>query len=649
MNVLVEDLVQRLSRNDPSLHRLAVSRLPLWKVTAKETRALVKSLEHNTHVEHLDFWLPQEEQEEEDESEGSDAYDFSAVADNTSDNDLSAPSLPDLDATYLETVFANNRSLQSLQVGCGSMSSPVKSDAWRFFVAGLQQNNSLQKLELDGSCSSGGHGNPAGLDTTACRELANYLATTTHLKELVLASIQTKTSQGLALLVQGLAINSSLESVEILQMEFPEVMSDDDDKDKWEESWALLLESLGQISSLHSLHLIDCDIPCDSTSGRLAVQTLCQSKSLQCLRWIESDLSASTISALSDGLQHNTSFRVLDLRGNGLSAEHCKPLGDLLRHCSLDKLILEENLIGDEGLDHLATGLVKLRKVNLRCNLITSSGCKLLADALNMDEASLQTLDVSENAISDDGAEALGSVIKRSSLLELAIESCLVTDDGVAGLIHSLCDSKALLQSLSLAQNHISETGASALVKMLASNESLSSLDLSSCHLSDKSIEVLAQGLTSDKNRTLKRLSLAFNEFGNGGAESLGHLLPRCRLERLESQFNNFDDKGLAAIVQGLSNSYWLKDLFVLSSSTYCSMSGKLVDEMSHWLSLNRAGRRVVLDDSIPLSVWPRLLERADQVAGPESLFHMLRNRPDLVSSTSYGCSPRALNTEGIK
>jgi Ran GTPase-activating protein (RanGAP) involved in mRNA processing and transport len=644
MNVIVEGLVRRLSRNDPSLHRLAVSRLPLWKVTAKEIRALVKSLEHNTHVKHLDFWLPQEEEEEEEESESSDAYDFSAIAENTSDNDLSAPSLPALDATYLETVFANNRSLQSLQVGCGSRSSPVKSDAWRFFVAGLQQNSSLQKLELDGSGSSSGHGNPAGLDTTACIELANYLASTTHLKELVLANIQTKTSQGLALLAQGLAINSSLESVEILRMELPKDLSDAtdddvDDEDKWEESWALLLESLGRISSLHSLHLIDCDIPCDGTSGRLAVQTLCQSKSLQCLRWIESDLSASTISALSDGLQHNTSLRVLDLRGNGLSAEHCKPLGDLLRHCSLDKLILEENLIGDEGLDHLATGLVKLRKVNLRCNLITSSGCKLLADALVMDEASLQTLDVSENAISDDGAEALGSAIDRSSLLELMIESCLVTDNGVTGLIHSLCDSKALLQSLSLAQNHISETGTSALVKMLARNESLISLDLSSCHLSDKSIEILAQGLTTDKNRTIKHLSLAFNEFGNGGAESLGRLLPRCWLERLEIQFNYFDDKGLAAIVHGLSNSYWLKDLFVLSSSTYCSMSGKLVNEMSHWLALNRAGRRAVLDDSVPLSVWPRLLERADQVAGPESLFHMLRNRPDLVASTSYGMS----------
>ena len=590
----------------------------------------MEALEGNTHVEHIDFCLPQEK----DESQSSDDFDLSAIEDNILEEDflqITSPNTatdPVAETAYLERVFARNSSIESMQVGCTGHRGcdPVQRDAWLYLMMGLQKNTSLSKLELDGG--SRGDGNPVLLDTTVCYEMADYLASSSQLKELAFSNIQAETPEGLCALAAGLAGNNSLECLEFLQIE----ISDDSgysDED-WAKSWSEILVSLGKIPTLKTLRFLDCEMLFDNETE--SFRSLFQSQSLQCFRWIDSDLSVSTIFSLADAMR-GSNLKVLDLRGDGLSAAHCVPLRGLLQGCSLEKLILEENAIEDDGLASLSSALTFLRKVNLRSNMITASGCQTLTAALEHG-GSLQSLDISENCIGDNGVKALcGSSLHQ--LRELVMESCLIAEDGIAELGSLLSDASSSLRTLSLSQNRINEDACRKLVRMLAMNKTLRSLDLSSCHITDQAVAILAKGLEKDNNCSLSRLSVAFNSFGNEGATSIGSSLPNCELESLECQFNDFNEDGLEAIVRGLSQNTQLLDLFVLNGSSHQERAANLAEEMKYWLLLNRAGRRAILDESIPLAAWPRILARADRVSGPTALFHLLQCSPGLVSVAS--------------
>ena len=589
MNVLVQDLVKRITNNDPTVTQLAVSRLPLWTVSAAEIRALLEALRNNTHVTHLEVWMPPPD------------YDYSAVADHE-------VLIDDQDASYLEAVLAQNSTLQSLHFECNNQDAAWTTSVLRSLARGLQQNKSIDSLELQGE-------GMVLLENDSCSALVDFFRSC-RLRELVLSHIQPATPEGLELLADSLAANQSLELIEFRRMEeLP-------DSDEWNSAWTALVLSLGGIPTLKSLTLIEVHPP------PLAMTVLGQSNSLQCLRWIESDVSVSALTALTSGFTRKLSLRTLDLRGNGLGKAHCQVLSKLLTRVSLEKLVLEENLIGDEGFVRLAAGLARVAKVNLRSNLVTGVGCQEFMRALATTDCTMQRLDLSENVIGNDGASAIGMFLqeKRCTLELLEVESCLLTDDGIGELARGL--SKSRLIHLSLSQNQMGEWGAKHLVEMLAQNKSLQTLEVSSCHISDSTMDILAQGLSA--NATLQSLSAAFNAFGNDGLKAIGVVLPACNLERLELQFNDFNDEGLDALVQGLSQNYFLKDLFVLNATSYGKSTEGLVKKMAHALALNRGGRRALLQDSLVPALWPGILERSARLGGPDALFHMIQSRPDL-------------------
>jgi Leucine Rich repeat len=204
------------------------------------------------------------------------------------------------------------------------------------------------------------------------------------------------------------------------------------------------------------------------------------------------------------------------------------------------------------------------------------------------------------------------------------------------------------LKELILANNWCTRSGTD-LSELLARNATLESLDVSSGHITDDTLALLLGSLTSGANTTLKHLYLSFNEFGNEGAHSVATMLRegRNRLLKLSVQFNSFDRAGLRAMVESLASHVYLRDFYYWNScatlpdqrgDTDCETSSTrgydLTSTMEHWLALNRGGRQALIEcpcDSSKQSLWPRILERANAICGSSALFHLLRERPDLV------------------
>jgi Ran GTPase-activating protein (RanGAP) involved in mRNA processing and transport len=245
--------------------------------------------------------------------------------------------------------------------------------------------------------------------------------------------------------------------------------------------------------------------------------------------------------------------------------------------------------------------------------------------------STLQVLDVSENNIGNTGAAALGRLMSTNptALQELHTESCDMTGAGVAALAQGLRQNTHL-REWNLCQNSVDTKAAKVVANMLECNKSLTRLNLSGCSVSDESTTCLATALTH--NETLQELALSFNRIGNVGVKALADMLPSTRLSTLALQFNLFDSDGLENFITGLAQNVYLKDLFVMNAHSYSKRTDASMREIVHYLSLHRAGRRCLQEThQVEASIWPHILQRADDHYGANAIFHLLQEQPDLV------------------
>jgi len=396
-----------------------------------------------------------------------------------------------------------------------------------------------------------------------------------------------------------------------------------------------VLESCRHSSCLQSILLIDCDLGLDlDAMDHPFTLLLTNNTQLHTLRVLECDLSNCEIQAMACGLQHNQTLQVLDLRGNAISDTAGPALANLLQqNTSLSKLILEDNDIGNAGLQTICQGLqesnASLDKLNLRGNRFSD-----YYQPLALLSHTIRVLDLSENQVGKDGAVVLGELLSHNScpLEHLILESTQLDSDGIAELVSQLqYNNNTSLLSLHLGQNVMDVRSANAVARMLQRNATLQSLNLSSCHIDDETVAALVMPALSHSS-TLTKLYLGFNNIGNDGCKAISNILPQAQLTTLEIQFNAFDTVGLGHLVDGLSRNVHLTDLFVLSATTAfgCERQAVGYDErISYWLNLNRAGRRALRQENdIHLALWPTILERADD---PTAVFYFLQNKPDLV------------------
>eukprot|EP01028_Stygiella_incarcerata_P002329 TRINITY_DN1437_c0_g1_i2.p1 TRINITY_DN1437_c0_g1~~TRINITY_DN1437_c0_g1_i2.p1 ORF type:complete len:763 (+),score=190.49 TRINITY_DN1437_c0_g1_i2:78-2366(+) len=213
-----------------------------------------------------------------------------------------------------------------------------------------------------------------------------------------------------------------------------------------------------------------------------------------------------------DGLNRHK-VNALDLSYSKIGDEGCSLVENVLMHvdCSLQELILEDNLIGKDGAKRIGTALAMnttLKTLVLSSNLVGSSGAKYLGRGLSHNPVLIH-LDLSGNDIGDRGAIKLAeSLISNRSLKALFLSRNSIGNFGVSALAKLLV-SPIPLETLDLHENAINFDGAKSIGLALGVNTSLRTLNLSVNAIGEMGAIFLSEGI--GKNQGLNYLNLNQN------------------------------------------------------------------------------------------------------------------------------------------
>jgi Ran GTPase-activating protein (RanGAP) involved in mRNA processing and transport len=194
-----------------------------------------------------------------------------------------------------------------------------------------------------------------------------------------------------------------------------------------------------------------------------------------------------------------------ELKMIGMSTTDCKSLAHCLTlpMCQLTQLQLPENMIDDEMLQLLLSGLVqsdRIQHLDLSHNKIGAAGCRSLSAFLRITKT-LCTLNLCDNNIRTEGCTYLAIAIRQNRSLK----------------------------ELSLRLNRLSDETGKVLFEAITENPVLEYVNLSSNQLATESAEQLASTvLISSKCLSLVRLDLSGNMFGDEGGRALAAGLERC-------------------------------------------------------------------------------------------------------------------------
>jgi len=246
---------------------------------------------------------------------------------------------------------------------------------------------------------------------------------------------------------------------------------------------------------------------------------------------------------LSDSLLETKSSNLsiqLNLSGKFLGYQAALGWGNLLPKVKIVSLDLSQNAIEEEGAFVLASNLANcfLRDLKLRENNIGTRGWTALAQSLKV--SSLKSLDVSNNSIERQAITELLKCIPESSVTELNLSSNSikkVLGTRIAGALGNL-------KSLNLSENVLGNTGAQQIAKALP-NSKLKTLNLSGNRLGNEAMEALSRNLSM-----LTELDVSKNQITQAGAIDLLKALPFSEVVSLNLSQNLLGDS-ISGEIQG--------------------------------------------------------------------------------------------------
>ncbi|KAK1893474.1 Protein phosphatase 1 regulatory subunit 37 [Dissostichus eleginoides] len=239
---------------------------------------------------------------------------------------------------------------------------------------------------------------------------------------------------------------------------------------------AHLIKQSVRLSRLDVCNVAVVDYPAQSLSKALLTSRLTE------LHLHNAQLSGVPLYTLVSALKWNRALQQLHLTNNLLNSyQDALHLGDLLRYnTTLHTLELSSNAVADDGLEELCDGLrwqtAGVRVLLLRNNQITARGMVHLAKALPLLRV-LQVLDLGENLLGNEGMQVIREPLMNCSLLQLGLAQASITCEGAVALAEFLAESRQI-QRLDLRHNELKVGGLMALCLALRINSSLEGLDL---------------------------------------------------------------------------------------------------------------------------------------------------------------------------
>ncbi|CAN0200521.1 unnamed protein product [Pylaiella littoralis] len=178
-------------------------------------------------------------------------------------------------------------------------------------------------------------------------------------------------------------------------------------------------------------------------------------------------------------------LRELNLANNMLGDDGTEHLSTgLSGHPCLETLILDGNDIGYDGTQSLCESLLQnasLKTLTLRRNCLLADSAQRLAGLL-LRNGAIETLDLAYNPVGAEGLRRLSAFLFRNTRVEtLGLRGCEIQPDGVKSGIYSLAQSlcaNGTLTSLDLAANELDEYAGQELAHALVKNKTLAEMDL---------------------------------------------------------------------------------------------------------------------------------------------------------------------------
>jgi len=240
------------------------------------------------------------------------------------------------------------------------------------------------------------------------------------------------------------------------------------------------LISLFASETLTDLHLDHRPVP--EEGAQALAKTLPAHDETETLSLTNTGLDDVSTKPLSEVLE-KLNIKSLILSKNKLTGKGAEDLAKgLATNASLTELDLEDNLIDDAGVAHLAANLAlkpHLTKVNLNGNKISGAGVKSLVEHLGNPDRQLPELHLARNQIGDEGAAAVGQLLKTNhTITSINLSANKIGNKGVEALVASL-GSDSPVVSIDLSNNEIGVEGALALHKLIQSHSNIVNVNLS--------------------------------------------------------------------------------------------------------------------------------------------------------------------------
>ena len=371
-----------------------------------------------------------------------------------------------------------------------------------------------------------------------------------------------------------------------------------------------------------SLQKLDISHNAISDDGAVAISEYLNNNTLQHLNISHNLISVIGAFHISKALQINSSLQVLVISHNNISDDGAIAIGKILRNnkdsstvnkdgiqnSTLQKLNMSHNNISSKGIADLCNYLKS--NITLQELIISWDDCKTpivfngtsnmsnlyfgdvgvtLVSAFVLKKEDTQKLDISYNAISDDGAVAISEYFKYNGMLqELNMSHNEITSEGIVEILKSIC-SDSPLHILNLTHNIVTKPGLMMIYDIYKKCTNVPSMQISYNEIADNSqkIDTFLVSFENNHKKSFDQLKTTKVDF-NGSASYRAQVLCFCATENkfikeLDISRHGITNKVTKTIAKALQGNVSLQKLDI--SNNKISDDGTVA--ISEWFKNN--------------------------------------------------------------